>query len=77
MFAKERQDLEFTREYDLKLDGEIELGEDGYLISVYEGKAEVKVDGLEIEVDDVKKQMFYVDAGIDLIVCGRGLLNVC
>ena len=68
--------LEFTREYDLKLVGEFVLGNAGYLISVYEGKADIKADGLKIQIDDVKKRMLYVDAGAETKVCGSGQLCI-
>lgn len=76
LFEEAGLNLEFTREYDLKLDGEIELGDKGFLVSVYEGNAEVQADGLKIEIDSIKKQMVYVDAGVDVRVCGNGRLNV-
>lgn len=60
----------------MRLDGEIELGNKGYLISVYEGKAEVKVGGLKIQIDDVKKLMVYVDAEIALNVSDKGQLCI-
>lgn len=68
--------LEFTREFDLKLDGEIELGDKGYLIGVFEGKATVEADELKIQIDDVKKQMVYVDAGVKVSVSGNAMLSI-
>lgn len=76
LFSEQGLNLEFTRGYDLKLDGEIELGNNGYLILVYEGKAEVKADGIKIEIDNINKQMVYVDAGVKVSFCGSGRLCI-